>query len=111
MLHDVHMWKVDEREVIICNEFGQFVGLVREGKDVVGQFSRFLGIIARNHSYVLIHSSWKKVPSKEKIWECVLEKYDALDAAKTWVLKRIGRSYKDVHILIHMRARQGKLNK
>ncbi|KAL8250590.1 hypothetical protein R6Q59_034283 [Mikania micrantha] len=95
MLHVVHTHKVNDREVIICNEFGQPVGPVTNEKDVVGRFSRFLGTIACNHSYAsLIHSSWHKVPHKDKIWEYVLEKYDVPDAAKKWVLMTIGHSYK-----------------
>ncbi|KAL8232734.1 hypothetical protein R6Q57_002512 [Mikania cordata] len=82
-LHDVHTRIEDEREVIICNEFGQPVGPVREGNDVVGKFSRFLGTVACNYSHApLIHSSWLK------------EKYDVSDGAKAWVLKSIGQSYK-----------------
>ncbi|KAL8255284.1 hypothetical protein R6Q59_033505 [Mikania micrantha] len=95
MLHVVHTRKVDDREVIICNEFGQPVGPVTNEKDVVGRFSRFLGTIARNQSYApLIHSSWHKVPHKDKIWDYVLEKYDVPDAARKWVLITIGHSYK-----------------
>ncbi|KAD2804052.1 hypothetical protein E3N88_37429 [Mikania micrantha] len=95
MLHVVHTRKVDDREVIICNEFGQPVGPVTNEKDVVERFSRFLGTIARNHSYApLIHSSWHKVPHKDKIWDYVLEKYDVPDAARKWVLMTIGHSYK-----------------
>ncbi|KAL8262621.1 hypothetical protein R6Q59_023970 [Mikania micrantha] len=75
MLHLVHTRKVDDREVIICNEFGQPVGPVTKEKDVVGRFSRFLGTIARNHSYApLIYNSWHKVPHKYKIWEYVLKR-------------------------------------
>ncbi|KAL8255135.1 hypothetical protein R6Q59_033356 [Mikania micrantha] len=86
---------VDDREVIICNEFGQPVGPVTKEKDVVGRFSRFLGTIARNHSYApLIYNSWHKVPHKYKIWEYVLEKYDVPDAARKWVLMTICHSYK-----------------
>ncbi|KAD5318038.1 hypothetical protein E3N88_17984 [Mikania micrantha] len=95
MLHVVHTRKVDDRDVIICNEFGQPVGPVTNEKDIVGRFSRFLGTIARNHSYAsLIHSSRHKVPHKDKIWEYVLEKYEVPDAAKKWVLMTIGHSYK-----------------
>ncbi|KAJ0578411.1 putative transposase, Ptta/En/Spm, plant [Helianthus annuus] len=95
MLHLVHTRKVNEREVIICNEFGQPVGPATKEKDIVGKFSRFLGTIARNHSYApLTYSSWHKVPHKDKIWEYVLEKYDVPYAAKTWVLKTIGNDYK-----------------
>ncbi|KAD6454645.1 hypothetical protein E3N88_09351 [Mikania micrantha] len=76
MLHVVHTRKVDDRDVIICNEFGQPVGPVTNEKDIVGRFSRFLGTIARNHSYAsLIHSSWHKVPHKDKIWEYVLVRF------------------------------------
>ncbi|KAL8202036.1 hypothetical protein R6Q57_011183 [Mikania cordata] len=74
MLHVVHTRKVDDREVIICNELGQPVGPVTNEKDIVGRFSRFLGTIACNHSYaLLIHSSWHEVPHKDKTWEYVLK--------------------------------------
>ncbi|KAL8202030.1 hypothetical protein R6Q57_011177 [Mikania cordata] len=74
MLHVVHTQKVDDREVIICNELGQPVGPVTNEKDIVGRFSRFLGTIACNHSYaLLIHSSWHEVPHKDKTWEYVLK--------------------------------------
>ncbi|KAJ0579774.1 putative transposase, Ptta/En/Spm, plant [Helianthus annuus] len=95
MLHLVHTRKVDEREVIICNKFGQPVGPRTKEKDVVGKFSRFFGTIARNQSYVrMTYSSWHKVPHKDKMWEYVLEKYDVPYAAKTWVLKATGNAYK-----------------
>ncbi|KAL8262579.1 hypothetical protein R6Q59_023928 [Mikania micrantha] len=75
MLHLVHTRKVDDREVIICNELGQPVGPVTKEKDVVGRFYRFLGTIARNHSYApLIYNSWHKVPHKYKIWDYVLKR-------------------------------------
>ncbi|KAL4578452.1 hypothetical protein LXL04_014575 [Taraxacum kok-saghyz] len=94
MLHDVHIRNAKQHEVIICNEYGQPVGPVTE-KDVVGKFSRFLGTIARTHSYApLTRASWHKVPHKDKIWEYVLGKYEVPDAAKIWVLKTIGHSYK-----------------
>ncbi|XP_076916257.1 uncharacterized protein LOC143575890 [Bidens hawaiensis] len=41
MMHSVHTWKVGEREVIICNEFGQPVGLTH----AVSQFSQFLALL------------------------------------------------------------------
>ena len=74
MLHDLHTRNGNEREVIICNEYGQPVG--PEEKGVVGKFSRFLGTIARSHSYApLIYSSWHKVPHKDKLWEYVLVRF------------------------------------
>ncbi|KAI3785193.1 hypothetical protein L1987_44307 [Smallanthus sonchifolius] len=83
MMHVVHTRKLNEREVIICNDFGQPIRPVTEEKDIVGKFSQFLGTIARNHSYAsLIHNSWHK------------EKYDVPDTARTWVLRTIGSSYR-----------------
>lgn len=73
MLHAVHMRSVHERKVIICNELGQPIGPVTAEKDVVGEFSRFLGTIARNYDYApLTHTSWHKVPHKDRIWQYVL---------------------------------------
>ncbi|KAL4554299.1 hypothetical protein LXL04_039578 [Taraxacum kok-saghyz] len=70
-----------QREVIICNEYGQPVGPTEN--DVVGKFSRFLGTIARTHSYApLTCASWHKGI------------YDVPDTAQTWVLQTIGHSYK-----------------
>ncbi|KAL8249646.1 hypothetical protein R6Q59_006514 [Mikania micrantha] len=43
--------------------------------DNQGDFVKSQGTIARNHSYApLIHSSWHKVPHKDKIWEYVLKR-------------------------------------
>ncbi|GKB13896.1 hypothetical protein Tco_0847819 [Tanacetum coccineum] len=55
-----------QRETIEVKNFGQPIGPVNEERDTVGQFSRFLGTIARNASYApLTYSSWPKVPDKE----------------------------------------------
>lgn len=76
MMHGVHTRTFDEHEVIICNEFGQPIGPVTKEEDIVGQFSRFLGTIARNYSYApLTHESWHKVQHKEKMCEYVLVRF------------------------------------
>ncbi|KAL2932949.1 E3 ubiquitin-protein ligase substrate receptor MMS22 [Bienertia sinuspersici] len=50
------------------------IGPVMPEKDTVGEFSRFLGTIARDYGTApLLHKTWKLVPSKEKMWEYVLE--------------------------------------
>ncbi|KAL2938064.1 mRNA export factor ICP27-like protein, partial [Bienertia sinuspersici] len=73
MLHKVHMRSFEKREAIILNEFGQPIGPVTPEKDTVGEFSRFLGTIARDYGTApLLHKTWKLVPSKEKMWEYVL---------------------------------------
>ncbi|KAL2934683.1 hypothetical protein RDABS01_017802 [Bienertia sinuspersici] len=74
MLHKVHMRSFEKREAIILNEFGQPIGPVTPEKDTVGQFSRLLGTIAHDYGIApLLHKTWKLVPSKEKMWEYVLE--------------------------------------
>ncbi|KAK9075540.1 hypothetical protein SSX86_003865 [Deinandra increscens subsp. villosa] len=95
MLHKIHTRSIDERQVIICNEFGQPIGPVVNGENIAGKFSRFLGTIARNHRLAsLTHASWHKVPSKEKMWEYVLKKYIVPKEAKDWVLRSIGASWR-----------------
>ncbi|KAL2893868.1 WD repeat-containing protein pop1 [Bienertia sinuspersici] len=91
MLHKVHMRSFEKREAIILNEFGQPIGPVTPEKDIVGEFSRFLGTIARDYGTApLLHKTWKLVPSKEKTWEYVLTKYIVLEQGREWVLKTIG---------------------
>ncbi|KAL4573558.1 hypothetical protein LXL04_020368 [Taraxacum kok-saghyz] len=91
--------KINEREIIICNESGQPTGPQTEENDIVGKFSHFLGTIARNYDYALLtYNSWHKVPDKEKekMWEFVLTKYilPELDADKDWVLRSIGADWR-----------------
>ncbi|KAL7606311.1 hypothetical protein Lser_V15G19646 [Lactuca serriola] len=79
MMHDVQVRNFNEREAIICNKFGQPIGPVTKEKDIVGQFSRFLGTIARTYSYApLTYKEWRKVPHKEKMWEFVLVRKNTL---------------------------------
>ncbi|KAL4586572.1 hypothetical protein LXL04_011209 [Taraxacum kok-saghyz] len=95
MMHGVQVRNFNDREAIICNEFGQPIGPVTEEKDTVGQLSRFLGTIARTYSHApLTHTEWRKVPNKEKMWEYVLEKYILPDDAKKWVLSTIGHTWR-----------------
>ncbi|KAL2922458.1 hypothetical protein RDABS01_013949, partial [Bienertia sinuspersici] len=49
-----------KHEAIILNEFGHPIGLVTPEKDTVGEFSRFLGTIARDYGTApLLHKTWK----------------------------------------------------
>ncbi|GKA20105.1 transposase, Ptta/En/Spm, partial [Tanacetum coccineum] len=75
MMHGIHVREFDACETIVCNKFGQPIGPVTKERDTVGQFSRFLGTIARNASYApLTYSSWPKVPDKEMMWKYVLKR-------------------------------------
>ncbi|GJS26008.1 hypothetical protein Tco_0486628 [Tanacetum coccineum] len=46
----------------------------KQERDTVGQFSQFLGTIARNAYAPLTYSSWPKVPDKEMMWKYVLKR-------------------------------------
>ncbi|KAL2904143.1 WD repeat-containing protein pop1 [Bienertia sinuspersici] len=95
MLHKVHMRSLEKREAIILNEFGQPIGPVTPKKDTVGEFSRFLGTIARDYGTApLLHRTWKLVPSKEKMWEYVFSKYIVPEQGREWVLKTIGATWR-----------------
>ncbi|PWA40872.1 transposase, Ptta/En/Spm [Artemisia annua] len=98
MMHAIQVRGFDARETIVCNKFGQPIGPVTKEKDTIGQFSRFLGTIARNASHApLTYKSLPKVPNKEMMWKYVLEKYIVPEHAKSWVLMTIGacwRGYK-----------------
>ncbi|XP_056699486.1 uncharacterized protein [Spinacia oleracea] len=90
MMHHVHTRPFEKRKAIVLNDLGQPIGPVSEDDDVVGEFSRFLGTIARDNSYApLTFKTWSKVPNKEKMWEYVLMKYIVPVEGKDWVLKTI----------------------
>ncbi|KAL2938599.1 hypothetical protein RDABS01_022048, partial [Bienertia sinuspersici] len=90
MMHHVHTREFDKHKVIIFNELGQPIGPVTQEEDTVGEFSRFLGTIARDYSYApLTIRSWHDVPHKEKMWEYVLLKYIVPIEGKEWVMKSI----------------------
>ncbi|KMS96089.1 hypothetical protein BVRB_002010 [Beta vulgaris subsp. vulgaris] len=95
MMHPVHMRPLEKREAIILNEFGQPIGPVTPKKDTIGEFSRFLGTIARDYGNALLtYRSWRKVPGKDKLWEYVLSKYLVPEEGKEWVLKSIGAAWR-----------------
>ncbi|KAL2894523.1 hypothetical protein RDABS01_010432, partial [Bienertia sinuspersici] len=88
MMHHVHTREFDKRKVIIFNEHGQPIGPVTQEEDTVGEFSRFLGTIARDYSYApLTIRSWHDVPHKEKMWEYL--KYIVPIEGMEWVMKSI----------------------
>ncbi|XP_048489881.2 uncharacterized protein LOC125491853 [Beta vulgaris subsp. vulgaris] len=94
-MHPVHMRPLEKREAIILNEFGQPIGPVTPKKDTIGEFSRFLGTIARDYGNALLtYRSWRKVPGKDKLWEYVLSKYLVPEEGKEWVLKSIGAAWR-----------------
>ncbi|CAH9093619.1 unnamed protein product [Cuscuta epithymum] len=82
---DVHRRKPDERELIILNANGQPIGPTRE---CVTKFSRFLGTLAKSpHLAPLNCASWIYMPTKEKIWKYVKERYIIAEEGKKWVLE------------------------
>ena len=69
LLSDVHAHKLEDRVPVFCNEHGQPIGPTEKACD---EFSKFLGTVAHEHSWApLIHTDWRKVPNKDKMWEYV----------------------------------------
>ncbi|KAL2900565.1 Septation ring formation regulator EzrA [Bienertia sinuspersici] len=85
MLHKVHMRSFEKREAIILNEFGQPIGPVTPEKDTVGEFSRFLGTIARDYG---------TAPLLHKLGSWCLTKYIVPEQGIEWVLKTIGAAWR-----------------
>uniref|UniRef100_A0A803N611 DUF4218 domain-containing protein n=1 Tax=Chenopodium quinoa TaxID=63459 RepID=A0A803N611_CHEQI len=88
MMHKVHMRPFEKREAVT-------IGPVTFEKDIPGEFTRFLGTIARDYgSAPLIYKSWCYVPNKEKMREYVL------DAMKNYRPPEDGSGIKDAYLVV-----------
>ncbi|KMT06450.1 hypothetical protein BVRB_7g161190 [Beta vulgaris subsp. vulgaris] len=77
-LTKVHSRTKEEREPIVLNSIGQPVGPTKE---VVDEFSLFLGTVARDSELApLNYRNFKHLPTLDKIWDYVLAKMDALQS-------------------------------
>ncbi|OMO75205.1 hypothetical protein CCACVL1_16302 [Corchorus capsularis] len=77
---------------IPTNELGQPVG------PKATMLSKFLGKIAKDgHLAPLSYITWRKMPkeAREKMWRLVRSKFDIETKSKSWVLKTIGKRWKD----------------
>ncbi|XP_035542855.1 uncharacterized protein LOC118345308, partial [Juglans regia] len=98
-LHSIHdIWHLPEGERIDMelNNLGQ--PIKKQDSKVV----RFGGLIARTNKLVpIIYKDWRSVPKtiKEEAWGLIMGKFkvpdDKLDAFKKWILKDLGKKWKD----------------
>lgn len=90
---------------ITTNELGEPVG------PEAHKFISYLGILARDGNLApLTYTDWRALPetNKEKMWEEVQKKFEIVPSSKTWVLKSLGKKWKDwkaklktAHYVIH----------
>ncbi|XP_058097140.1 uncharacterized protein LOC131242477 isoform X2 [Magnolia sinica] len=88
------VWNMREgqRIPIATNTLGQPVG------DNVSKLTNFLGTIARNGEFApLTFSDWREVPVERKdyMWGLVMSKFDMDTNIKSWVLRSIGKKWRD----------------
>ncbi|XP_021769334.1 uncharacterized protein LOC110733564 isoform X2 [Chenopodium quinoa] len=92
MLPKVHARTREEREVIVLNSLGQPIGPTRE---IVQEFKQFLGTVARDSELApLNYIKFPCLPTVDKMWEYVQEKYMVPEAGREWVMQAINGSWK-----------------
>ncbi|XP_021771079.1 uncharacterized protein LOC110735209 isoform X2 [Chenopodium quinoa] len=92
MLPKVHARTREEREVIVLNSLGQPIGPTRE---IVQEFKQFLGTGARDSELApLNYIKFPCLPTLDKMWEYVQEKYMVPEAGREWVMQAINGSWK-----------------
>ncbi|KAL7238002.1 hypothetical protein ACSBR2_004160 [Camellia fascicularis] len=86
------VWNMEGKISVSVNELGQPIGLEAP------KLTNFLGTIARNgHMAPLNYVDWRALPDeiKEKMWQQVQSKFEIDPKSKSWVLKSIGKKWKD----------------
>ncbi|XVE94184.1 hypothetical protein REPUB_Repub01dG0260000 [Reevesia pubescens] len=81
-----------ERIFIPINKWGQPVG------PKATMLAHFLGKVARDgHLAPLNYANWRKMPdaTREEIWLLVWSKFDIDASSKSWILKSIGKRWRD----------------
>nr|XP_009763633.1 PREDICTED: uncharacterized protein LOC104215514 [Nicotiana sylvestris] len=74
-----------ERKLILLNNLNQLVG---PSDAVVTEFGSFLGTLARNATLCPLDIlDWRKMDTKEDIWEYTKDKYDIPEATKKYTLE------------------------
>ncbi|CAK9165410.1 unnamed protein product [Ilex paraguariensis] len=86
------LWRDGKRISVTINELGQPIGPEAQ------KLTSFLGTLARDgHLAPLTYINWKAMPdaNKENMWQQVPPKFDIDPKGKTWVLKSLGKKWKD----------------
>uniref|UniRef100_A0A5B7BPA4 Bromo domain-containing protein n=1 Tax=Davidia involucrata TaxID=16924 RepID=A0A5B7BPA4_DAVIN len=89
----LELWNREGKCISIAtNELGQPIG------PEAPKLTNFLGTIARNgHIAPLTYVHWRALPdaNKENMWQQVQSKFDIDPKSKSWILKSIGKKWKD----------------
>ncbi|XP_019234016.1 PREDICTED: uncharacterized protein LOC109214540 [Nicotiana attenuata] len=81
-----------EPKVILLNHLNQPVG---PSDKVVTEFGSFLGTLARNATLCPLDIlDWRKMDTKEDIWEYTKDKYDIPEAGKKYTLESVQAAWK-----------------
>ncbi|XP_021734998.1 uncharacterized protein LOC110701680 isoform X4 [Chenopodium quinoa] len=88
----VHGRPREERPYLILNIYGQPVGPTDE---VVDEFTQFLGTVARNSELApLNYVEWPSLPTHNKIWDYVQEKYLVPEEGRKWVMETVNYAWR-----------------
>ncbi|XP_052204391.1 uncharacterized protein LOC127809559 [Diospyros lotus] len=86
------IWNREGKVSVATNELGQPIGVG------VPKLTNFLGTIARNgHIAPLNYVDWRALPdeNKEMMWQQVQAKFEIDPKSRRWVLKSLGKKWKD----------------
>ncbi|XP_047338230.1 uncharacterized protein LOC124941899 isoform X3 [Impatiens glandulifera] len=88
----LQLWNSITKITVVVDEFGHPIG--NEAPKLIN----FLGTIARNgHIAPLNYIDWRALPdeNKEKMWEQVQSRFDIDPQCKDWIIKSLGKKWKD----------------
>ncbi|XP_021773732.1 uncharacterized protein LOC110737709 [Chenopodium quinoa] len=92
MLRKVHARTTEERQVIVLNSLGQPVGPTKE---IVQEYKFFLGTMARDSELApLNYFNFPSLPTLDKIWNYVQEKYMVPDGGISWVMDAVNNCWR-----------------
>ncbi|XP_031482957.1 uncharacterized protein LOC116252671 [Nymphaea colorata] len=88
---DVLLLPKGEKIKVMNNELGQAIG------NNANKLSSFMGTIARNGCIApLTYKDWRMMPQiyKDKMWNCILEKFDIDKCMRRWVMMSLSTKWK-----------------
>ncbi|CAN6461579.1 unnamed protein product [Victoria cruziana] len=88
---DVLLLPKGQKIKVMNNELGQAIG------DNANKLSSFMGTLARNGCIApLTYKDWRMMPQihKDKMWNCILEKFDIDKCMRRWVTMSISTKWK-----------------
>ncbi|XP_056697324.1 uncharacterized protein [Spinacia oleracea] len=91
-LTQVHARTREERQYIILNSFGQPVGPTKE---IVEEFKFFLRTLGKDSELApLNYVNFRDLPTHDKIWDYVLEKYIVPEAGRKYAMEVVNTSWR-----------------